>query len=207
MVGLVSAVARRWLLRSVPLLALASALPWVLKGSGAATAGSPVVGAPRLPLALPETDGRTFDIAKARGRVLLVYFGYTHCPNVCPSTLSDLHDALGHLGPDADRVRVVFVTLDPRRDTGSRLASYLASFATDGGAPFLGLVGNADALADAAHTWGVTWRSAEGGDFFDHTSVVTAVGPDGRARLRYGYSQSADPIALARDIEGLLHGG
>jgi protein SCO1/2 len=202
----VKAVGRRWLLRSVPLLALAAALPWALRRTTAATAGSPVPGDPRLPLALPGTDGRPFDIGAERGRVVLVYFGYTHCPDVCPSTLADLRDAVGRLGPDAGRVRVVFVTLDPRRDTGPLLADYLASFAPAAGAPFVGLVPDEAALAAAARAWGVTWRSAESGAYLDHSSVVTAVGPDGRARLRYGFSQSADPAALARDVEGLIHG-
>lgn len=200
------AVGWRWLLRSAPLLALAAALPWALRGSAPATAGSPVPGQPRLPLALPGMDGRPFDIGAERGRVVLVYFGYTHCPDVCPSTLADLRDVVGRLGPDAGRVRVVFVTLDPRRDTGPLLADYLASFAPEAGAPFVGLVADEAALAAAARAWGVTWRSAEGGAYLDHSSVVTAVGPDGRARLRYGYSQSADPAALARDVEGLIHG-
>ncbi len=200
------AVGRRWLLRSAPLLALAAALPWALRGSAPATAGSPVPGQPHLPLALPGTDGRPFDIGAERGRVVLVYFGYTHCPDVCPSTLADLRDAVGRLGPDAGRVRVVFVTLDPRRDTGPLLADYLASFVPAAGAPFVGLVADEAALATAARAWGVTWRSAESGAYLDHSSVVTAVGPDGRARLRYGFSQSADPAALARDVEGLIHG-
>lgn len=200
------AVRRRWLLRSAPLIALAAALPWALRGTTAATAGSPVPGDPRLPLALPGTDGRPFDIGAERGRVVLVYFGYTHCPDVCPSTLADLRDAVGRLGPDAGRVRVVFVTLDPRRDTGPLLADYLASFAPAAGAPFVGLVADEAALAAAARAWGVTWRTAESGAYLDHSSVVTAVGPDGRARLRYGFSQSADPAALARDVEGLIHG-
>ena len=201
-----NAVGRRWMLRSAPLIALAAALPWALRGSALATAGSPVPGHPRLPLALPGMDGRPFDIGAERGRVVLVYFGYTHCPDVCPSTLADLRDAVGRLGPDAGRVRVVFVTLDPRRDTGPLLADYLASFAPEAGAPFVGLVADGAALAAAAQVWGVTWRSAEGGAYLDHSSVVTAVGPDGRARLRYGFSQSADPAALARDVEGLIHG-
>ena len=201
-----SPIGRRWILRSAPPLALAASLPWALRGSKPAAAGSPIPGGPRLALALPGTDGRPFDIADERGRVVLVYFGYTHCPDVCPSTLADLRDAVGRLGPDAGRVRVVFVTLDPRRDTGPLLAEYLASFAPDGGAPFVGLVGSEGALAVAARAWGVTWRSADGGAFLDHSSVVTAVGPDGRARLRYGYSQSADPAAVARDLESLIHG-
>ncbi len=200
------AFGRRWLLRSAPLLAIAAALPWALRGTTPATAGSPVPGEPRLPLALPGTDGRPFDIGAERGRVVLVYFGYTHCPDVCPSTLADLRDAVGRLGPDAERVRVVFVTLDPRRDTGPLLADYLASFTPEAGAPFVGLVADEAALAASARAWGVTWRSAEGGAYLDHSSVVTAVGPDGRARLRYGFSQSADPAALARDVEGLIHG-
>ncbi len=196
----------RILLRAAPLLALAAALPWALRGSAPGPVGTAVAGAPRLALALPGADGHAFDLAAERGRVVLVYFGYTHCPDVCPSTLTDLGAVVARLRADAGRVRVVFVTLDPGRDTAPVLRDYLASFDPDGAAPFVGLVGGPDELVRAARAWGVTWRGAEGGAYLDHTSVVTAVGPDGRARLRYGYAQSADPVALARDVEGLLHG-
>lgn len=192
----------------LPLLGVGLGILVILGALAVQHAGLPGPAATGIggPFALVDGDGKPVTQAAFAGEPTLVFFGYTHCPDVCPSTLADLRDAVGRLGPDAGRVRVVFVTLDPRRDTGPLLADYLASFAPAAGAPFVGLVADEAALAAAARAWGVTWRSAESGAYLDHSSVVTAVGPDGRARLRYGFSQSADPAALARDVEGLIHG-
>lgn len=195
---------RRWVLRSVPALALGAALPWAFGRSRSSYAGSTIPGAPVLPLVLKRADGQVYDLAAQHGRVVLVYFGYTNCPDVCPTTLVELCAATRDLAENACRVDVVFVTLDPRRDTGSILTDYLASFDNGDGARFIGLVGTDAETAEAAKTWDVTWQSVEGGRYFDHTSVVTMVGPDGRARLHYGYAQSADPAAVARDISELL---
>jgi protein SCO1/2 len=115
--------------------------------------------------------------------------------------------ALTRLGGDAGRVQSVFVTLDARRDTASALHEYLANFTTDGAPTPIGLTGSPAAIAAAARHWGVTWRPAEAGAFIDHTSVVAAVAPDGRLRLRYSFSQIGDAGAVARDLVRLLHDG
>jgi protein SCO1 len=142
--------------------------------------GTPVAGRHIIPLSLPDDEGARFDLARHRGQVVLVYFGYTHCPDVCPTTLSVIADAMRDLGPEARRVLPVFVTLDQARDTASALRAYLANFDP---AP-LGLTADPAATAAAAKDWGVVWRFVDGGAYIDHTSVITVVGPDGRVRLR-----------------------
>ncbi len=130
-----------------------------------------------------------------------VYFGYTHCPDVCPATLNLLDAVSESLGADRRRVEQVFVTLDPRRDTPDLLRAYLSNFDP---VP-VGLTGPPEAVAAAARAWGVTWRLSEGGAYIDHTSLVAVVGPDGWERLRYGFSQLEDPKAVARDLKHILH--
>lgn len=165
-------------------------------------AGTPVAPTIAPPLVLVADQGGTFDLAAHRGEVVLVYFGYTHCPDVCPTTLGLLEAVSRRLGADGRRVVQVFVTLDPRRDTPGVLHAYLSNFDP---VP-IGLTGSPDAIAATARAWGVTWRQADGGRYIDHTSVVTVVGPDGKERLRYGFSQLYDPEAVARDLRHVLHG-
>jgi protein SCO1 len=142
-----------------------------------------------------------FDLAAHRGEIVLVYFGYTHCPDVCPATLNLLDAVSESLGADRRRVEQVFVTLDPRRDTPDLLRAYLSNFDP---VP-VGLTGSPEAVAAAARAWGVTWRPSESGAYIDHTSLVAVIGPDGRERLRYGFSQLVDPNAVARDLKHILH--
>lgn len=180
-------------------------LAWAARqGGGYTYTGSPVSSEPAPPLVLADDSGGRFDLAAERGRVVLVYFGYTACPDVCPTTLGTLAQVLDRLGPAGEQVRTVFVTLDPARDTPPVLRDYLANFAGAGGRAPIGLTDQADRIAAAAHAWGVTWRAVSGGAFFDHTSVVTAVAPNGDLRLRYGFSQLGEPGSVARDVRQLL---
>lgn len=158
-------------------------------------------------LVLPDDTGGNFDLATRHEGVTLVTFGYTHCPDVCPTILADLRAMLLRLGPQAPRVQVVFVTLDPKRDTAATLREYLSSFAPEEGRAFVGLVGDKVSTAAAARGWGVTSRPAEGGRFFDHTATVVAIDGHGRARLRYGIGQIDDAPHVARDVERLLRDG
>lgn len=156
-------------------------------------------------LVLPDDRGATFDLATRQGGVTLVTFGYRHCPDVCPTILADLRAVLDRLGRQADRVQVVFVTLDPKRDNAEALRDYLASFTPADGRPFVGLVGDEDATAAAARRWGITWRPTEERRFIDHTAIVVAIDEHGRARLRYGVGQIDGITSVARDIGKLLH--
>jgi protein SCO1/2 len=191
-------VARALLVPSVVLLGL-----WIYSRSSDSLSyvGTPARSGAAPTLVLPNDQGGIFDLAKHRGRIVLVYFGYTHCPDVCPTTLTLLDAVSKLLGTDRHRVEQVFVTLDPGRDTPEFLRAYLSNFDP---AP-VGLTGSTEAVATAARAWGVTWRPAKGGVFIDHTSFVTLVGPDGSERLRYGFSQLGNPAAVARDIRHILH--
>jgi protein SCO1/2 len=131
------------------------------------------------PFALQNGDGATVRDRDFRGRYMLVYFGYTHCPDVCPTTLSDMASAMDKL-PAAARSRVVpiFVTVDPARDTPQIIGDYARAF----GPEFVGLTGSADAIASAEQEYHVyaAKHPLEHGDYaMDHSSVLYVMGPDG----------------------------
>ena len=168
--------------------------------------GSPVSDRPAPALVMPDDNGGIFDLAQQHGGLVLIYFGYRNCPDVCPTTLADLRAVMDALGSDAAMVSVVFVTLDPHHDTPAAVRDYLSSFTPIDGRSFIGLVGGTDDTAAAAARWGVTWRSTDDGRFIDHTSVVTVIDLSGHRRLRFGAGQTGDPKAVARDLRALLHG-
>ncbi len=170
-------------------------------GQQAGYTGSVVRAQAAPPLPLVTDAGTPFSLAALRGRVVLVYFGYTQCPDVCPTTLASLQPVFDRLGRDAARVSVLFVTLDPRHDTPARLAAYLGAFTPRA----IGLTGSAADARAAARAWGVDWRRAADGRFIDHTSVITLVDPAGQVRLRYGYGQLGEPAGIAADIARVLH--
>ncbi|WP_449370570.1 SCO family protein [Thiomonas sp.] len=161
--------------------------------------------APTLP-GLTDTQGKAFSWAHERGRAVLVFFGYTHCPDVCPLTLAALAQSLRQLGPLRQRVRVVFVTLDPARDTAPVLRTYLGSFMPDA----IGLRATLPEVTASARQWHITWRRVDtgGGQYWiDHTAAVTLVGPNGRWLARYGYGQLTNPDWLADDLRAVLERG
>ncbi len=162
--------------------------------------GTPLGGRPAPSLDLKDERGGEFHLATLRGRAVLVYFGYTHCTDVCPATLAALHRVVMRLGPDARRVSIVFVTLDPDRDTGAALRSYLAAFHPTP----VGLTGGREQIATAARSWGVNWTVAEQGAYMDHDSFIALVDPAGRLRTRYGFSQLGRQDEIARDIGAVL---
>ncbi len=184
-------------------LALGVALLVTARAGHVAPSGARLEDRAAPALVLPDDRGGVFDLAHERGDVVMVTFGYVNCPDVCPMVLGSLADIDARLGADRARVRQVFVTLDPARDTPAALHAFLAQFSP---AP-LGLAGSPAATGAAAAAWGVTSRPAAGGAFLDHTALVAVVGPDGRERLRYGVGQLGDPGGVARDIARLLHEG
>jgi protein SCO1/2 len=189
----------------VSLALLAALYGWSrLQPHGAAWHGTPLqpVAAPAF-AGFTSTQGSMFSWRQQRGRAVLVFFGYTHCPDVCPLTLAALARSLRRVGTLRQRVRVVFVTLDPQRDTLPVLRAYVDSFLPDA----IGLRGTPAAVAAAARQWGVSWcrvdtRAAQ--YWIDHTAAVTLVGPDGRMLLRYGYAQLTNPDWLADDLRRIL---
>jgi protein SCO1/2 len=157
----------------------------------------------RLPVAAPAPRD-TFDLARATadsGRAALVFFGYTHCPDVCPTTLHDWARVRRLLGDDAARVRFLFVTVDPERDTPAAVARYVAAVDP----AILGLAGTRAEVDAAQRAWGVaSYRDGGGGDAYTvaHPAQVFAV--DRAGRLRLTYALGARPDDVAADLRRLL---
>jgi protein SCO1/2 len=131
------------------------------------------------PLRLTDQDGNAFDLDSLRGTPVFVYFGYTHCPDICPTTLTDLRTAIAAAGLPA---RVVFVTIDPARDTAAAMKSYVGFYA----AGFIGLTGSAADVAAAAADWGVGYSAGPGdsnGNYaMTHTTETYLVDASGQLR-------------------------
>ncbi len=150
---------------------------------------------------LNEADGKPVSLADYRGKAVVLFFGYTHCPQVCPTTLADMAQAMRMLGKDAERVQVLFVTLDPERDTRELLAQYPPAFFPT----FKGLSGDSMATAQAAQAFGVTWQkqpNKSGGYDLDHSAGTYLIAPGGKPVLLAPYGQRAE--LLVQDIRLLL---
>lgn len=151
---------------------------------------------------LTDHYGKPRSLADFRGRAVLLFFGYTRCPDVCPTTLSEAALAMKALGEDAKRVQVLFVTLDPERDTRELLAQYVPAFHPD----FLGLSGDSAATAKVARDFKVFYQKQPGGTpggyTLDHSAGSFVFDPSGRLRLYFGYGKGGD--ALTHDLRILL---
>jgi protein SCO1/2 len=147
--------------------------------------------------ALTDQDGKIRTDADFRGRFMLVYFGYSYCPDVCPTTLAMMSAALTKLGSRADRIAPIFITIDPGRDKPPVLKTYLASF----GPNFAGLTGTdkqIEGVARAYHVYFAKHLLAGGNYAMDHSSVIYLMGPDGRF-VTY-YEDEIGPDKLAADL-------
>jgi protein SCO1/2 len=151
---------------------------------------------------LIDFNGQTRTLADFRGKVVVMFFGFTHCPDVCPVTLAEFAQAMKKLGPDADRVQVLMVTVDPERDSPEVLKRYVSAFDPR----FLGLTGDSEAIARTAREFKVIVQrnapGASGNYTVDHSSGTYIFDPTGRLRLYMGYGQGAD--VLAHDVGELL---
>ncbi|MBN9009222.1 MAG: SCO family protein, partial [Rhizobiales bacterium] len=158
--------------------------------------GAPTVGGP---FQLIDTkSGRQVTDRDFRGKWLLVFFGYTHCPDVCPTTLSEIADAMAKLGPLADRIQPLFITVDPLRDTQQTLADYTTAFDPR----ILGLTGTPDQVAAAASAYKVYYAKRVVGDdyFVDHTGTVYVMRPDGSYDT--SFLSTSDSAEMARRLRG-----
>jgi len=153
-------------------------------------------------LALTGHDGKPRTLADFRGKVVILFFGYTHCPDICPTTLADMAAVIKQLGPDAARVQVLFVTLDPERDTPEVLAKYVPAF--DPG--FLGLYGDDAAIQRAAKEFRIFYERRPGGApgayTVDHSAQSYVLDAQGRLRLFVRQDRIAQD--LAADLRALL---
>ena len=140
-----------------------------------------VAAPPGGPFTLQDGDGRSVSDSDFRGKFMLVYFGYTFCPDVCPTTLSEVVGALDRLGTKADHVQMIFITVDPKRDTPAVMKQYAAAFSPR----LIGLTGSQeqmDKVANAYRVYHVEHRIGPGPDDYsiDHSSVLYLMGPDGK---------------------------
>lgn len=155
---------------------------------------------------LRDQNGRPFRMAEERGKAILLFFGYTHCPDVCPATLASFKRVRSELGSQAGRVRFVFVTVDPERDTPERVKGFLE---VAGENDFLGLTGSREDLEKVWKAYGV-YVQKEGGETQDrgysitHTASVFLVDPEGRLRVMYSFG--TDPRIIASDLRTILRG-
>jgi protein SCO1/2 len=152
--------------------------------------------------ALTDHTGKPRTLADYRGRAVVVFFGYTQCPDVCPTTLSTLAETMRQLGPDADRVQVLFITVDPERDTQALLAQYVPAFDPR----FVGLSGDAAATERVAKEFKIIYQKQPGATpssyTVDHSAGVYVFDPQGRLRLYVSHGQGPD--VFAHDLKALL---
>ncbi|MCA9862112.1 MAG: SCO family protein [Thermomicrobiales bacterium] len=156
------------------------------------------------PLNLTDTNGKPFSLDQLKGNAVVVYFGYTTCPDICPTTLIDYQVVKEELGADADRVKFVLVTIDPERDTQEKLKEYLAFFDPE----FIGLRGDAAQTEQVERDYGVLVHRVEYPDsatkyLLDHSTQTYVIDPQGRLALTFPYGM--DPALMAQDIRHLLN--
>jgi protein SCO1 len=154
------------------------------------------------PFTLIASDGSTKTDVSFRGRWMLVYFGYTHCPNICPVTLSAISQALEKLGPLAPKVQPVYISIDPERDNPEQMGEYTRAFDTR----ILGLTGTPEAIASVAKEYRVFYRKLPGktpDDYsMQHSAYIYVMGPDGRYLTLI--TQADDPDVIARRVRSVV---
>ena len=152
--------------------------------------------------ALTDHNGVPRSLADYRGKAVALFFGYTQCPDVCPTTLAALAEAMKTLGPDADRVQVLLVTVDPDRDTAELLKQYVPAFDPR----FVGLRGDAAALETVAKEFRIIYQKVPGATpetyTVDHSAGTFLFDPQGRLRVYVGHGQTPD--TFAHDLRELL---
>ena len=166
-------------------------------------ARAPAAAAVGGPFVLTDQNGHPFGDRDLRGRWVLLYFGYTYCPDVCPTTLALMGAALEKLGPGAARIVPVFVSIDPARDTPPVMKAYVGQF----GPRFVGLTGSAQDIAKVAHNYRVYYQKQplKGGSYaMDHSSAIYLLDPEGR--FVKAYDDQAGAAALAADLRKEIQG-
>lgn len=153
---------------------------------------------------LTDQNGSPFRLADQRGNVVVVFFGYTNCPDICPATMSDMQVVLNRLGEKRDHVKVVFITVDPERDTSERLQRFIGMFDSD----IVGLTGDVESLNAVykAYGAGATRRDLPDsalGYAMDHTATSTVIDKQGQRRLLFGFGTPVDDIFS--DLSALIN--
>lgn len=185
------------------LATLTRAPPPAERPQSAASTGKALIGGP---FALTDTAAKPVTNANFSGRPMLVYFGFTHCPDICPSGLQIISSALDQLGPNATKVSALFITLDPERDTAAKLGEYLKSFNPQ----IIGLTGTADEIATVTKAYRVYAKKVasetSAADYsIDHSGFMYLMDPNGEYRSHFPHNVGADKLsaALKQSIEKL----
>ena len=152
---------------------------------------------------LLDPEGKTKTLADFRGKVIVMFFGYTQCPDICPTTLTEMQQVMTLLGPQADKIQVLFVTVDPERDTTEILKQYVPAFDSR----FLGLrPADKAALEKVTKDFKIYYKKVPGSSpnlyTVNHTAGSYVFDPEGYLRLYIKHAQ--DPETLAQDLKGLL---
>ena len=161
----------------------------------------PQVAAIGGPFSLTDQNGRTVTDQDLRGRPFLVFFGFTHCPDICPTTMFEISEIIRKLGPDGDRVRAVFISVDPERDTPASLKDYVSSFDPR----IIALTGDDAAIAGVAKAYRAIYRKVplkEGGYTMDHTAIIYLMDKTGRFVTPFSLKRTND--AAAADLRKYL---
>ena len=181
-------------LAGLVILGTGAFLALALRETPRGAAGTALASAIGGPFQLVDQNGKAVTDADLKGKWSLVYFGYTHCPDACPTALNDISIALSELGPKRDAVRPVFITVDPERDTPETLKAYVTSF----DAPILALTGSAEQVATAAKGYRVYYAKhpEAGGDYsMDHSSVIYVMDPQGRFTASFTHESAPEQIS------------
>lgn len=168
------------------------------RGSGPVAQQIAAIGGP---FKLTDQNGRTVTDQDFKGHPFLVFFGFTHCPDVCPTTLFEVSQIMRALGPDADRTRALFITVDPERDTPAVMKDYLSSFDSH----LSGLTGDPATIAAVAKAYRVYFKKVpldQGGYTMDHTAIVYLMDKDGRFVSPFSLKRTTD--AAAADLRRYL---
>lgn len=187
----------KWFGLLVMLLLLAACVPYQFKGTEYPE------GIPAEDFTLTDTEGRPYQLGQREGKITLLFWGYTSCPDVCPVTLSEARQMIQGLGDEAEQVEFLFITVDPERDTPEVLGKYTAAFHPD----ITGLTGTPEELAAVQEAYGiyaakVPLENSAAGYSMDHSARVFLVDGDGRLRLSYAYGTPADDVIA--DVRYLL---
>jgi len=155
-----------------------------------------------LDFTLNDEAGQPVKLSDFRGKLVLLYFGYTFCPDVCPATLAQVKEALAQLGGDAERVQLIMISVDPERDTPEKVSAYVRQFDPR----FIGLTGDPETLTRITTAYGVVYEQHEGsaatGYLIDHTATLTILDRDGYVRLIMPFGVTG--VDMASDLRYLL---
>jgi len=153
---------------------------------------------------LTDQNNNAFRLADQRGKVVVIFFGYTNCPDICPATMSDMQVVMNRLGDQRDQLKVVFITVDPERDTSERLQRFIGMFNQD----IIGLTGDPAILSSVykAYGAGATRRDLPDSALvyaMDHTATSTIIDKQGQRRLLFGFGTSVDD--MFSDLSALIN--